>query len=413
MLTWNAGGADNEEEFDRQRAKILAALSAINADVYGLMEIQNDEDQSVQDLVSGLNHIFWPTTFDYIATGYIGTDAIKQAIIYKKSTVTPVGSYAILDSSVDTRFLDDYNRPVLAQTFMDNATGEKFTVAVNHLKSKGSDCNAVSDPDLFDGQGNCNLTRKTAAEALVDWLATDPTSSGATESLIIGDLNSYDKEDPIDAIKLGADDTAATGDDYIDMVDFFLGEFAYGYVFDGQIGYLDHALANKSLADNVVGVTLWHINADEPDLIDYNTDFKADAQDLLFAPDAYRSSDHDPVIVSLSFDFEHTAVADAYQAAFGMPFSVDAPGVLSNDSPINPLDTLTAVLYIDVPSGTLVLNPDGSFTYDPIAGFEGEVSFVYRLISGLSGQVVGEASVVITISKQNPLYFPLINMPGV
>ena len=185
-------------------------------------------------------------------------------------------------------FLDDYNRPVLAQTFQDNATGGIFTVAVNHLKSKGSDCNDVGDPDLGDGAGNCNLTRKAAAEALVDWLATDPTGSGDGDFLIIGDLNSYDKEDPIDVLLAGG---------YTDLIYQFLGEDAYSYVFDGQLGYLDHALAgaNVNLLDEVTGVTVWHINADEPDLIDYDMSFKQDAQDALYAPDAYRSSDHDPV----------------------------------------------------------------------------------------------------------------------
>ena len=48
---------------------------------------------------------------------------------------------------------------------------------VNHLKSKGSDCNAVGDPDTGDGQGNCNMTRTAAAEALVDWMAGDPTAA--------------------------------------------------------------------------------------------------------------------------------------------------------------------------------------------------------------------------------------------
>ena len=81
------------------------------------------------------------------------------------------------------------------------ATGGRFTVAVNHLKSKGSACDGVGDPDAGDGQGNCNLTRTAAAQALVDWLATDPTGSGDTDFLILGDLNSYAKEDPIDAIR--------------------------------------------------------------------------------------------------------------------------------------------------------------------------------------------------------------------
>jgi uncharacterized protein len=218
--------------------------------------------------------------------------------------VSPFGDFAILDTSVDSRFLDDFNRPVLAQTFVNNSTGGVFTVAVNHLKSKGSDCNAVGDPDLGDGAGNCNLTRLAAAEALVDWLATDPTGSGDEDFLIIGDLNSYDKEDPIDAILEGADDALGTADDYTDLLFNFIGEFAYSYLFDGQLGYLDHALANSALLDEVSGVTVWHINADEADLIDYDTSFKGPNQDAIYAPDAYRSSDHDPVIVGLELTTE-------------------------------------------------------------------------------------------------------------
>jgi uncharacterized protein len=293
-------GADNMNEFTRQRDKILAALAAMDADVVGLIEIENHPaDVPTADLVSGLNDAMGAGTYAYIATGAIGTDAIRQAFIYKPATVSPLGDFAILDTSVDPRFLDDFNRPVLAQTFVNNSTGGVFTVAVNHLKSKGSACNAIGDPDTGDGAGNCNLTRLAAAEALVDWLATDPTGSGDEDFLIIGDLNSYDKEDPIDAILAGADDALGTADDYTDLLFNFIGEFAYSYLFDGQLGYLDHALANSDLLDEVTGVTVWHINADEADLIDYDTTFKSNPQDAIYAPDAYRSSDHDPVIVGL------------------------------------------------------------------------------------------------------------------
>ena len=130
----------------------------------------------------------------------------------------PVGGYAILDATVDPRFLDTKNRPALAQTFQDNETGGIFTVVVNHLKSKGSSCDDVGDPDTGDGAGNCNLTRTLAAQALVDWLATDPTGSGDPDFLIIGDLNAYDKEDPIDAILAGADDLPGSDDDYADLL---------------------------------------------------------------------------------------------------------------------------------------------------------------------------------------------------
>jgi predicted extracellular nuclease len=284
-------GADNDEEFTRQRDKIIAALAEIDADIVGLIEIENDNDDvAVANLVDGINDVMGAGTFDYIATGAIGTDAIRVALVYKPAAVTPIGDFAILDSSVDGRFLDDKNRPVLAQTFMDNNAGDSVTVAVNHLKSKGSSCDDVSDPNPLDGSGNCDGTRTAAAEALVDWLATDPTDSGSEHFLIVGDLNSYDKERPIDAI-------VSAG--YVDLVADFLGEDAYGYLFDGRIGYLDYALASAELDERVTGTTIWHINADEPDLIDYDTSFKRDAQDAIYAPDAYRSSDHDPVIVGL------------------------------------------------------------------------------------------------------------------
>src|SRR5665648_1301120 len=263
------------------------------------MEIENNiDDDAVIDLVAGLNDAMGTGTYDYVNTGVIGTDAIKVAMIYKPASVSKVGDYAILDSSVDARFIDTLNRPTLAQSFQNPDTGTVFTVAVNHLKSKGSACD--SDPDLGDGAGNCNLTRKAAAEAMVDWLADDPTDSGSSNNLIIGDLNSYDKEDPIDAILAGSDDLAMTGDDYSDLILKFQGDYAYGYVFDGQTGYLDHALASQSMESLVTSVNFWHINADEPSLIDYDMSFKLPAQDALYAPDAFRSSDHDPVIIGLN-----------------------------------------------------------------------------------------------------------------
>ena len=211
---------------------MLTALSAIDADIFGFMEMENTPGvEPLADIVAGL------PGYDYIDTGVIGTDAIRVGIIYKTSTVQPVGNYAILTSSVDPRFIDTRNRPALAQSFEEIATGARFTVAVNHLKSKGSGC-GVGDDDTSTGQGNCNGTRTLAAQALADWLATDPTSSGDPDVLIIGDMNSYAKEDPIVALQNAG---------YTDMVADFGAPNAYGYVFDGQLGYLDHALANASL----------------------------------------------------------------------------------------------------------------------------------------------------------------------
>jgi predicted extracellular nuclease len=48
------------------------------------------------------------------------------------------------------------------------------------------------------------------------------------------------------------------------------------------------------------GATSFHINADEPDILDYDTSFKKAAQDALYEPLPYRVSDHDPVIIGLT-----------------------------------------------------------------------------------------------------------------
>ncbi|MBX3056646.1 MAG: ExeM/NucH family extracellular endonuclease [Anaerolineae bacterium] len=285
-------GANTAFELERQRVKILNAILEIDADVIGLIEIENHvNDDAVLDLVAGLNDIAGAGTYAHIDTGTIGTDAIKQAFIYQPDRVTAVGDYVILDSTVDPRFLDTKNRPVLIQTFMDNGSGELVTVAVNHLKSKGSACDDVNDPDVGDGQGNCNLTRLAAVEALIDFLATDPTGSGSDRFLLIGDMNSYAMEDPIMALVDAG---------YTDLLRQFYGDAAYSYVFDGQSGHLDHALASASLLPQVTGATAWHINADEPRVLDYNVEFKSAQQiDAWFGPGPFRSSDHDPVIVGL------------------------------------------------------------------------------------------------------------------
>jgi hypothetical protein len=145
-----------------------------------------------------------------------------------------------------------------------------------------------------------------AAEALVDWLATDPTGSGDRDFLILGDLNSYAQEAPIDEILAGSDDAVGTADDYTNLIAKYQGPYAHSYVFDGQAGYLDYALASSTLVGQVTGAADWHINSDEPDVVDYDTSFKPAAQEALYEPNAYRSSDHDPVVVGLNlldYDF--------------------------------------------------------------------------------------------------------------
>jgi len=279
-------GADNLTEFTQQRDKLVTAITKLDAHVVGLIELENDSANfAIADLVTQLNSVSGAGTYDYVATGPIGDDAIRVGFIYQPASVSLAGAHAVLDSSVDPTFNDDKNRPVLAQSFYENTNGVVFTVAVNHLKSKGSNCNDVGDPDAGDGQGNCNGVRTEAALALANWLATDPTGSGSSDSLIIGDLNAYAKEDPVTAIKASS---------YTDLIESLVGtgfaHGAYSFNFFSQSGALDHALSSPTMTANVTGAAIWHINADEPSALDYNT-FN---QTALFNDDEFRSSDHDP-----------------------------------------------------------------------------------------------------------------------
>jgi predicted extracellular nuclease len=285
-------GANSVSEFNRQRNKVLATLSTIEADIIGLIEIENDgygETSAIQDLVNGLNAATAPNTYAFIDPGLpqLGTDQITVGMLYRPDKVTLVGSAM---TKTDGAFANK-NRPPLAQTFQHFQTGEIVTVVVNHFKSKGSACDDVGDPDTSDGQGNCNLTRVQAANDLTAWLTTDPTGSGDPDFLIIGDLNSYALEDPITAIKSAG---------YTNLIAQFSGESAYSYVFQGQAGYLDHALASNDLATQVTGVTIWHINADEPPVLDYNEENKSAHQlENLYQVNPFRTSDHDPILIGL------------------------------------------------------------------------------------------------------------------
>ncbi len=308
-------GANSALELDRQRDKLVSALLQIDTDVIGLVELENSAGvEPLADIVSSLNSVAGAGTWDYINTGTIGTDVIKVGLIYKVATTAPVGNSVLLDSSVDPRFDDDLNRPTLAQTF--SSSGETYTVLVNHLKSKSCTDAVGENVDQSDGQACFNATRTSAAEAMVDWIASDPTNSGDPDAIILGDLNSYALEDPIDVL---------VGAGYVDLGRAFDGADTYSYVFDGQWGYLDYALASPTMVAKVTGAAPYHINADEPSVLDYNTDFKTDNHiNILYAPDEFRTSDHDPIVVGFTADGGECETVPPVASATADPAFVEA-----------------------------------------------------------------------------------------
>ena len=278
-------GADTAEELERQQAKIVAAILALDAEIVGLMEIENDaDDAAVDNLVAALNEAAGEQRYAAIEEpdtggGLFGTDAIKVAMIFQPDAVIPMGPAVTTGSEAFANA-----RLPLAQRFRPADGGQPFTVVVNHFKSKGCGGATGANADQGDGQSCYNADRVEQAEALVDLIDSLPGRS----TMIIGDLNAYGDEDPIDVLEVAG---------YVDLVDTRLAEAdQYTYVFQGQAGYLDHALASPQLARRIAGVDIWHINADEPLFLDYNTEFNPDG---FYAPDPYRSSDHDPVLLGL------------------------------------------------------------------------------------------------------------------
>lgn len=299
----NCRGADNIAEFERQRDKIVHSLKAIDADIVGLMEIQNNEDVAVTYLVDALNQsVGFPAYAHVPRPPALGTDAIRVAMIYKPAKVALQGSAMSDGDQVN-------NRPPMAQTFK-AANGGRFSVIVNHLKSKG--CGNASGPnaDLGDGQSCFNAERVEQAVRLRDvFIPQVIATSGDSDVLVIGDMNAHGFEDPIhELMKAG----------YVNQLERFVRPHGipYSYVFGGQSAYLDHALASASLNGQVAGATEWHNNADEPEVIDYNLNGKP--QDL-YVNNAYRASDHDPVVVSLNVAASYVDATASFSRALSGP----------------------------------------------------------------------------------------------
>jgi Ca2+-binding RTX toxin-like protein len=221
-------------------------------------------------------------------------------MIYKTTSLSLDGAAVADTHSV-------HNRPPLAQTFR-LANGERFSVVVNHFKSKGScpaagDADAAGNTDAGDGQGCWNALRTQQAQRLQAFVAGLQADRQDDDVLVIGDLNAYGKEDPI---------LSFLNAGYTDLIERFHGQGGYSYVFDGEAGYLDHALATPTAAAKATGTTHWHINADEPFVIDYDMDFKrspvtgacysstaTSCSPDLYTATPYRSSDHDPIVLGL------------------------------------------------------------------------------------------------------------------
>jgi predicted extracellular nuclease len=344
-------GANTQEEFLRQAEKLVKTLITLDADVLALIEIENDfsmptdpsfltggpavraaaylqAGNAIGYLVERLNEVLGANVYSWVDPGpdHVGTDAIAVGFIYKTAVVDIADGTSV---AVDLNSVND--RPTVAVTFEELSTGAEFTAVANHFKSKGSGTGQNADQN--DGQARSNFDRVQQAERLDAWLKTDPTGTEDRDYVLLGDFNAYYQEDPIDVLReAGYEATFA--------------QTATSYVFDGQIGTLDYAFVNGSLASQVTGAGHWHIGADYSNALDYNRSV-SNAPAGYTRPAGwfdgttpYRASDHDVTLVGLNLNAAPKAVADTASVNENATITID---VLANDTDANVGDTLTLV----------------------------------------------------------------------
>lgn len=419
-------GADSYQEYEHQKAKLVKTIRALDADILGLMEMENNGfglDSAIADLVNEVNTYYssdWPSDSEkpfssenrYVFVGFdhngnqildeldsIGSDAIATGIIYRPSRVSIERTRVItMPQQKAPSIVNDnneviigkkgealengqnYNRDALVVTFVINQTGKRLTLAVNHFKSKASTCwedwqgvefgDATlweKDPEDLDAQGSCEFFRVSAA----DHLGKEMAKLGG-DRIILGDLNSYAQEDAMLVLtenpsgkvltsanytfighkpqynSNGAAVTVPHSYGYIDAVGLkskARGETPWSYSYNDEVGSLDHILISDSLSERLLDATDWHINAPESTLFDYNHEFKAKDQaggekdngveeyaagDFKFyQADPFRSSDHDPAIIALSYrpgetDHRNSIRLPVWNKLISVPYQIPA-----------------------------------------------------------------------------------------
>ena len=264
-------GPDSYAEHQKQRSKVSKALALINADIYGLVEIEQGQD-AIAEIAADLTKLTG-RQFSYVNDGGSANGSYtKSGYVYCSQTVVPYANFRQNQTGV-------MNRKYM-QCFQEKATGERFILSINHFKAK-SGYGSGDNADQGDGQGSFNADRVKEAKSVLSEYNYFRTFVNDEDILIMGDLNAYGKEDPIRALADGG---------MTDLHRYFHADSSYSYTYKNEAGYLDHALCNSTLLPQVTGMLGYHINSDERDSYTYDKDDDGTM---------FRYSDHDPVLVGL------------------------------------------------------------------------------------------------------------------
>ena len=207
-----------------------------------------------------------------------------------------------------------------------------------------------------DGSSDSNLATVTIIVNSVD-----------DEPIAVDDSVTTEEDTPIDINILGND--MSLGDTPISVVVEELPTHGTAEVVESRIRYIPAADFNGQ--DNFIYKV---------------TDADGDSSVAKVTVEVNSVNDQ-PVSVDDAFDMDEDGV-----------LSVEAPGVLGNDSDQDG-DQLTAMLETGAGDGSVTLNGDGSFTYTPNTAFTGVDSFSYKVSDGLVDSNV--SVVTIAVNPQN------------
>ncbi|MEZ8692750.1 ExeM/NucH family extracellular endonuclease [Vibrio splendidus] len=312
-------GAQDSTQFDHQTAKLVAALTALDADIVGLMEIENngfEESSAISYLVTQLNADL-PEAKQYnIASSEglttVGELATANFVIFRPSTVG-LDSLQVIpmpkQEAENGEFTTQHAAVVPVFSFKDRE--EKLVVAVNHFADKDQIC--LEDTSDDDRQGGCENLRVSAADYLGQKLA-----KMEGEKVILGSLNAFNNEDAITVLtdRSGApenyeiktaektfigeeslhEEGVIVADSYgFENVMQIVDPNSYNVVQGDENGSLDYILTSAGLKSKVIGATHWNINASESQTLDSRHELGQAYSD------SFRAAGHDPVVLSIAF----------------------------------------------------------------------------------------------------------------
>jgi len=127
--------------------------------------------------------------------------------------------------------------------------------------------------------------RVASAKKMSAWVNSLAETTQTANLLILGDMNAYRQEDPINTIRAAGFIELLDNTDS-DSTDNNSGAGAFSYIYAGQAGTLDYAFVSQALRQKIQQAFIWNVNAALP-------------ANMELPQPWLRFSDHDPVVVDI------------------------------------------------------------------------------------------------------------------